>query len=69
MIIETKYNDGDKVWFLCDNEVTEEAISGIFIQVANGQPPNILYDLNHGHIEDIPERKLFSSKKELLNSL
>ena len=73
MTIETKYNIGDKVWFIDDNKVKSATIItiGVFVErdmnsqyVSNSVQYN-LYDFPYPYIEN----QLFPTKEELLKSL
>lgn len=68
MTIETKYNIGDKVFLLYNNEIKEEYITEIGIYCSKTTNQYISYVLSKFETE-IPECKLFSSKEELINSL
>lgn len=77
MIIETKYNLGDEVWAIVENEVQCNQIGGIKMQtdaVMSRQdvsgvniPMRIKYYLWDGNWVD--EHKCFPTKEELLKSL
>lgn len=67
--IETKYDIGEKVWFMRENAATSGNIDSIRTY-RNGYKQ---YDSNaygfKGITENYLERDLFRSKEELLNSL
>ena len=77
MTIETKYNIGDEVWAIVENEVQCNQIGGIKVQtdaVMSRQdvsgvniPIRIKYYLWDGNWVD--EHKVFPTKEELLKSL
>lgn len=79
MIIQTKYNIGDKVYFIYENEVASDTIWRIHVRpISDGKDINIYYDLRTkrriGKSADVfqvelKESKLFPSKQDLLNSL
>lgn len=77
MTIETKYNIGDEVWCILDNEVQHTEIIDIEITIAGKcnhsidryEPAiaRVEYRVNCGHL--VAEYKLFPTKKELLKNL
>ena len=68
MVIKTKYNIGDKVFFILDNRIMNWEVTGVGISVEDaGGEPDIFYHLHYD--EKRPENKLFRTKKELLESL
>jgi hypothetical protein len=71
MIVETKYNYNDEVWCMYDNVPTKFYIEKIFIKITNkGIDKNIEYLINNAfNTIEIQEEKLFTSKKELIESL
>lgn len=75
MIIETKYNTGDKVWFIANGYIDKAEITDISIKISYKNDSSIRpgrsklsiqYHLN-GY--DKCESQLFPTKEELLNSL
>lgn len=64
---ESKYNMGDKVWYISNNKVQSLEITGIRITVESVDAYEVEYILHYGSW--ISERKLFNSKKELIESL
>ena len=77
MTIETKYNIGDEVWCILDNEVQHCEIIDIDITIA-GKYCNakdrfesvikmVEYKVSYGHI--VAEYKLYPTKEDLLKSL
>lgn len=76
MNIETKYNIGDTVWMMFQNNPTEYEIKGIkvFVQLNTflGQETIIVYDTSSDAelgIRKTHEKLLFPSKEELIQSL
>lgn len=77
MTIETKYNIGDEVWCILDNEVQHCEITDIYIAIAGkycelkcrfkSVLKTVEYKVSYGHI--VAEYKLFPTKEELLKSL
>lgn len=73
MTIETKYNIGDKVWFIDDNKAKSATIItiGVFVerdmnsQYVSNSVQYGLYDFPYPYIENY----LFPTKEELLKSL
>lgn len=65
---ESKYNMGDKVWYISNNKVQSLEITGICISVESVDAYEVEYIL-HYDSSWISERKLFKSKKELIESL
>jgi hypothetical protein len=78
MTIETKYQSGNKVWFLLDNKVKEKQVLQTLIEEqketwSDKSRIKIEYrvgtDGGYGITKLIEEKYLFSSKEELLNFL
>jgi pantoate kinase len=78
MTIETKYQSGNKVWFLLNNKVIEKQVLQTLIEEvketwANKSKIKIEYKVEtgggYGITKLIEEKYLFPSKEELLNSL
>ena len=73
MIIETRYNIGDRVWFMHDNKVKSEIIIKIDVVIekdmnCTGVHKSIEYSL-FNYSRYYTEDKLFHTKEELLKSL
>jgi hypothetical protein len=66
--VNTKYNIGDKVWFISDNRVVSLDITGARVCVESKEECKEEYLLHFKSIW-VSEDKLFKSKKELLESL
>lgn len=66
--VKTKYNIGDKVWYISDNKVQNPDITGVHILVEQTGDIKVEYIL-HYESSWVEEEKLFRSKKELLESL
>jgi hypothetical protein len=65
--VSTKFDIGDKVWYISDNKVNENDITGVSISVDNNELVNVDYTL---HFNDkVSENLLFSTKEELIKSL
>ena len=64
----TKYNIGDKVWLISDNQAVRSDITRIIISVESQDKCMVTYSLHYSDVE-IPEDQLFSTKEELLKSL
>jgi len=78
MEIKTKFDVGDKVWFMDSNKATEAEIWEVYIKQynvlgTNGRKEiNITYMLKNLHlcyIGTFHEGKIYASKEELINSL
>lgn len=72
MTIETKYNIGDKVWFMYDNSVRSATVIKIDVLIEkNKNRTSIHKTISYGLFDyfKYPEDKLFPTKKELLKSL
>ena len=71
MIIETKFNYGNKVYSMIDNKVAQFTILNTFIECKNcGQDLTINYSIEStlgSRVEN--ENKLFKTKEELIKSL
>lgn len=71
MKIETKYNIGQKVWFILKGKVVKDVVDMIHIHI--GGDENISYSFNgrraSGLFEIIEESSIFPTKEELLKSL
>ena len=65
MVIETKYNVGDDVWFMNKNQVFHRTIEGIVVNVSLGIAITS-YKLQN---ELFNESKLFETKQKLIESL
>lgn len=73
MVIETKYNIGDEVWFIHDNKVKSATIITISIfverdmnsQYVSNSAQYGLYGFPYPYVEN----HLFRTKEELLKSL
>lgn len=77
MTIETKYNIGDEVWAVAENEVQHIIIDGIRIdgnslKVESSVKPFFSRLITYYYFDGvgyIPELKCFPTKEELLKSL
>ena len=70
MRINTKFNIGDKVFYLADNKVQFREIYGIRVSISDRtgkRVRNVLYEFYN--LPDRIEKVLFNTKEELLNSL
>lgn len=65
MIVSTKYDIGDAVWFMYNNKCVSKKVENIRIDVDDMY---IQYIFNGGDIW-LSEKHLFSTKEELLKSL
>lgn len=72
MTIETKYNIGDEVWFISDNEICNEKITAIHIHIG-ALCSFVTYSCEDTLIgqalNTVREEILFPTKEELLKSL
>lgn len=66
MKVETKYDLNDTVWYISNNKVNSQKVTGIYISVSGLE--HIEYYLQFGDVK-YPESILFPTKEELLNSL
>ena len=64
----TKFNIGDKVWLIIDNQALRSDITRVIISVESPDNYEVSYSLHYRDTE-IPEEQLFSTKEELLKSL
>jgi hypothetical protein len=67
MIIETKFNIKDVVYFIRNNQVEHSQVVHIDIE-ANSDIPKIRYSIKDQR-DYVSEHRLFISKEELLKSL
>lgn len=67
MTIETKYNIGDEVWFICSNLVQTSTVRKI--RPIINRDNNLIYYYVDGLPYEYSETKLFPTKAELLKSL
>ena len=68
VLVKTKYNIGDKVWFISNNRVQSLDVTGVGICSELEAECKVEYIL-HFNSSWVNENKLFKSKKELLESL
>lgn len=75
MIIETKFEIGDTVWYMLDNKVANSKIHSIKINVENSRFTHITYNIGwvttafsstYVYKED---KDIFTTKQDLLDSL
>ena len=64
----TKFNIGDKVWLISDNQAVKSNITRVIISVESPDNCEVSYSLHYRDTE-IPENQLFLTKEELLKSL
>lgn len=77
MTIETKYQSGNKVWFMLGNKAVEKQILQMIIEESpktweKGSDVKIKYKIETSGFNNtnyIEEKLLFPTKQELLNSL
>lgn len=67
VLIKTKYNIGDKVWYISNNKVQALDVTGVRIRVESADECKVEYILQYDW--HLPEEKLFRSKTELIESL
>ena len=67
MVIETKANVDDVLWFIAHNHVHSAVVSKITINITKGNE-GMEYSFLH-RSEYLDEKKVFLSKEELLKSL
>ncbi len=68
MEVNTRFNIGDKVWYINDNRAVRSDITRVIISVESPGSCEVSYSLHFGDTE-IPEGQLFRTKEELLKSL
>lgn len=68
MEIKTKFNVGDKVFYMRDNRVQSGEVRGIHVFIHRSEA-NIIVYLPFGDKRGYTEDVLFESKEELLKSL
>lgn len=64
MLIETKYNIGDEIWFLGTEVIICDFIVNIKVEVDNEKNQTIIYELWNGGVCN--EDELFDTKEDLL---
>lgn len=69
MTIETKYNIGDKVWQMRDNEPTQFTIDRMRVLATNLSDAIYIYYEVVGSSKEYYESELFPTKQALLDSL
>lgn len=75
MTITTRYEMGQKVYFMDENKIHAAEILSVNIFVLAGKLPQISYNLNYRRQEDslsrftMYENLLYQTKQELLDSL
>lgn len=67
MVVKSKYNINDVVWFMSDNKIRSSRILGVGMSVGE-EHTIIMYSMYDGY-ERIKEELLFDSKEELLKTL
>lgn len=68
MIIDTKFDRGDLVYWLEDNgEISDGIIAGITIEIAPYTTPMFTYEMKDGY--QMVNPNLFSSKEDLKDAL
>ena len=67
LLVKSKYNIGDKVWYISSNKVQALDVTGVRISVESADECKVEYVLHYDW--HMPEEKLFRSKSELLESL
>ena len=74
MKIETKYNIGNKVWFIYRRSVSKGTIKDISVSLISDEYGNINTSIDYmvmtAYIKErVEEKHLFTTKEELLKSL
>lgn len=68
MKVTTKYSLEDMVWFMSQNRPHCGKVTYVYVRVTGKDQYSISYHVNHDST-NWDEDRLFSSKKELLNTL
>jgi hypothetical protein len=71
MVLKTKYNIGDKIWFVSHNMVNSgriDAVSASVIKRISGVSSRVFYRIE-GTLVEIDEKYAFESKEDLKNAL
>ena len=68
MDIKTKFNVGDKVFYMRDNRVQSGEVRGMEVFI-HGSEANVIVYVSPGDSRGYTEDFLFGSKEELLKSL
>ena len=67
LLVKTKYNIGDKVWYISNNQVQRSDVTGVHICVEPTGNCKVEYTLHYDWSR--AEETLFGSKEELIESL
>lgn len=68
MTITTKYEAGDSIWLIDDNDIINTVIVGIEIRVDNVGEYTIHYQFGHkATTQTRPENKVFKDKNDLID--
>ena len=68
MTVKTKFDIDEDVYFIHNNKVTENKITGIGVSITEDNSVEIVYYIHYDDIK-LPKNKVFGSKDELLESL
>lgn len=69
MEIKTRYNIGDEVWWIKDNQIKSGIIDFILFKATPTQPFYLGYSVHDEDYAGFKEHELFPTKEELLKSL
>lgn len=69
MEIKTKYNIGEKVWWIRDNQIRSGSVDFILFTATPTQPFYLGYGIHDEEFVNFKEYELFPTKEELLKSL
>ena len=69
MKIETKFNIGDRVWFIGDDRVKTLKIASMDIKILPKEISMLYHIGEPGNIYSVFEDRTFATKQELLDSL
>lgn len=68
METKTKYDIEDMVWMIANNKAEKRLITRVIISAEEAGSWEVKYSLQYGDTE-YPEKQLFKTKEELLESL
>lgn len=68
MEIMTKYDIRDMVWLIDKNKAVKKMVTSLGITITGPDNYEVIYGLDYT-LNDVPENRVYKTKKELLESL